>query len=54
VATVGASGLVRAHARGTATIVATDVRAFSIKGAMARRHAAHGRAVADACHACVV
>jgi len=35
VATVGASGLVRAHARGTATIVATDVRDISIKGAMA-------------------
>jgi hypothetical protein len=35
VATVGASGLIRAHARGTATIVATDVRDISIKGAMA-------------------
>jgi hypothetical protein len=35
VATVGASGLVRAHARGNATIVATDVRDISIKGAMA-------------------
>jgi hypothetical protein len=27
--------LVRAHARGNATIVATDVRDISIKGAMA-------------------
>ena len=38
VAVVGASdggGLVRARARGTATIIASDVRANNIKGAMA-------------------
>ena len=36
VATVGPSdGLVKAHARGTATIVASDVRDTKIKGAMA-------------------
>ena len=36
VASVGPSnGLVRAHARGTATIVASDVRDTNIKGAMA-------------------
>jgi hypothetical protein len=36
VATVGPSdGLVRAHGRGTSTIIASDVRDLSIKGAMA-------------------
>ena len=36
VAVVGANdGLVRARARGTATIIASDVRATNIKGAMA-------------------